>query len=440
VRHEVVLPELGENIEAADVTAVLVAVGDRIRRDQAVIEVETEKATLEVPATIAGRVVELQVSPGDTIDVGRVILVVDSNSDGAPVATDEALPSPDAEPGHSPPPAVEEAAGAVATAVDPRARAAPTPPRIGETAPAAPSVRALARELGVAIDEVPGSGPGGRISRNDVMAFAKRVIGGARSPRSDPPAAVASPALPDLSRWGAVSREPLTRIRRVTAERLSRAWTSVPHVTQFDQADITHLETLRRDFNRRPESGEIPLTLTAVALKMVAAALRRFPKFNAGLDLDHGEVVFRDYVHIGVAVDTDRGLLVPVVRDVDRKSLPQVAMELSALADRARQGKLEPDEMAGAGFTVSNLGGLGTTWFSPIVNWPEVAILGVGRATMQAVHAEGRFRPRRILPLSVSYDHRLIDGADAARFLRWLAEALEQPLLLLFEERRERPT
>jgi pyruvate dehydrogenase E2 component (dihydrolipoamide acetyltransferase) len=218
---------------------------------------------------------------------------------------------------------------------------------------------------------------------------------------------------------------------------MSRAWALVPHVTQFDHADVTGVEESRRAFNRRGEAARTKLTLTAIVLRTAAAALRKFPKFNAVLDPAAGEVVFRKYVHIGVAVDTERGLLVPVVRDVDRKSVLRIAAETSELAARAREGKLGPDEMAGAGFTVSNLGGLGTTWFTPIVNWPEVAILGVGRAEMQAVHEEDHFRPRRILPLSVSYDHRLIDGAEAARFLRWIAEALEQPLLLLLEAEPE---
>ena len=295
--------------------------------------------------------------------------------------------------------------------------------------PAAPSVRALAREIGVNIREVRGSGKGGRISRGDVKAFAKRLIRRAATAGGSPPTADASPTLPDFSRWGEGRREPLTRVRRTLAANLANAWSTVPHVTQFDRADITRFEAMRKELNRRSATTDAKMTVTAVVLKTVAGALGRFPKFNASLDHDAGEIVFKKYVHVGVAVDTDRGLLVPVVRDADRKPLQEVAAESAELATRAREGKLKPDEMTGATFTVSNLGGLGTTYFSPSVNWPEVAILGVGRAEAQAVYDDEQFRPRLILPLSVSYDHRLIDGAEAARFLRWIADALERPPL-----------
>jgi len=283
----------------------------------------------------------------------------------------------------------------------------------------------------VAIAEVVGSGRAGRITRGDVKAHAKRLIEG-RAP-SAPGAAAAAAPIPDFTRWGKVRREPLTAVRRATAAAMAHAWTAVPHVSQFDRADITQLEALRKKFNARPEAEGRKLTVTAMVIKTVAAALRRFPEFNASLDPAADAVVFKDYVHVGVAVDTERGLLVPVIRDVDRKPLFDVVHELSDLAVRARGKKLKPDEMQGGTFTVSNLGGLGTTHFSPIVNWPEVAILGVGRAEVQAVMDQGQFQPRLILPLSVSYDHRLIDGANAARFLRWIAEALEQPLLMLLE-------
>jgi pyruvate dehydrogenase E2 component (dihydrolipoamide acetyltransferase) len=425
VQSKVVLPELGENIEAADVSAVLVAVGDVIRRDQPVIEVETEKASLEVPASAAGRVAELLVHAGDTVKVGQVILVVE----GEPGEAADRAPTPTSAPTAATPPDPEPEPPAV---VPPStaARAVPVAqlaaPQIGGTVPAAPSVRALARELGLAIRAVPGSGRGGRISRDDVKAYAKQLIL-AMEPGRLAPVLPSAPALPDFSRWGEVEREPLSKIRRATAKNLGHAWNSVPHVTQFDRADITQLEALRKETNQGAAAGTAKLTVTAVVLKLLAAALEKFPKFNAALDLAGDSIVFKKYVHIGVAVDTPRGLLVPVVRDVDRKPLQEVAAELGELAAKARDRKLKPDEMAGACFTVSNLGGLGTTYFSPIVNWPEVAILGVGRAEIQAV-AEGQtFRPRLILPLSLSYDHRVIDGADAARFLRWVAEALEQP-------------
>ncbi len=423
---ELKLPELGENIEEVSVSAVLVAVGDLIRRDQPVVEVETEKASLEVPATRDGKVAELLVKQGDKIRVGQLLLRLEeqvAQGDAAPapaVAATETVRTSDV-----PVPSTEAPAPVIASPDKGR-------PRIGDVAPAAPSARAMASQLGVDITRVVGSGPGGRISRSDVKAFAKQII----LERTAVPAGVppAAPPLPDFGQWGEVERQPLTGIRRATAASMSNSWNTIPHVTQFDHADITQLESMRKRFNRRPEAAGRKLTVTALAMKMVAGALKQFPRFNASLDLASNAVVFKKYVHVGVAVDTERGLLVPVVRDVDRKSVVQVASELNDLAERARTKKITPDEMRGACFTVSNLGGLGTTYFSPIVNWPEVAILGVGRAEQQAVFAEGQFHPSLILPLSLSYDHRLIDGADAARFLRWVAEALEQPLLLLLDE------
>jgi pyruvate dehydrogenase E2 component (dihydrolipoamide acetyltransferase) len=284
----------------------------------------------------------------------------------------------------------------------------------------------------VNINEVGGSGPAGRISAEDVKKHSREILQGA----APVAAAMGQPAtvlLPDLSAFGEVERQPITSVRRLTAESMARSWAIVPHVTQQDRADVTDLEAMRKRYSGRVEAAGGKLTVTAIVLKVVASALNRFGKFNAALDTVRQEVVFRRYIHIGVAVDTERGLLVPVVRDADRKNITEIATELNDLAERARSKKLSPEEMRGAGFTVSNLGGLGTTYFSPIVNWPESAILGVGRAQTEAVWQDGSPVPRLILPLSISYDHRLIDGAEAARFLRWVAEALEHPLLLALE-------
>lgn len=420
---ELRLPELGENIETADVTSVLVTVGEVVSAEQAVIEVETEKASLEVPADTAGRIAEVRVSPGDKLKVGEVILVVEPADAETSRRKREAK-----KPARTPAKTAEKKKEKI---VEFRSRSSPEPDKLGEPVPAAPSVRALARELGVDIRSVPGGGPGGRITRVDVKAHAKQVIQGRRA--AAPAGGPAVRELPDFGEWGEVEREPLSALRRAAARSLAHSWAVVPHVTQFDRADVTQLESMRKRFNERPEAAEHRLSVTALALKVVAAALRRFPRFNASLDLEAGEAVLKRYVHVGVAVDTERGLVVPVLRDVDRKRLLELAAELDGLAARARDGKLGLDEMRGAGFTVSNLGGLGTTYFSPIVNWPEVAILGLGRSELQAVPVEGGFEPRRILPLSLSYDHRWIDGADAARFLRWIAEALEQPLILLLD-------
>jgi pyruvate dehydrogenase E2 component (dihydrolipoamide acetyltransferase) len=292
----------------------------------------------------------------------------------------------------------------------------------GVAAPAAPSVRRLARELGVDIKRVTGSGPAGRISADDVQAFVRAAMAGGGS--------AAGVSLPDFAKWGEVERRPMSNIRRKTATHLSNAWSLIPHVTQHDKADITALEVLRKQYGPQAEKQGGKLTMTAIALKIVAGALRKYPQFNSSVDPGRNEIIYKKSIHIGVAADTERGLLVPVIRDVDRKGVLQLAVELGAASEKARAGKLSLDEMQGAGFTITNLGGIGGTSFTPIVNWPEVAILGISRGAQEPVHVSGQFEPRLMLPLSLSYDHRVIDGADAARFLRWVAEAFEQPFVL----------
>ena len=307
----------------------------------------------------------------------------------------------------------------------PAAESAPAPEQ--PPAPAAPSVRRMARELGIDINEVPGSGPSGRISVDDVKAHAKRLV--ASPGRGD--AAAAAP-LPDFTRWGEVDRQPMRAVRRKTAEHLSVAWQTIPHVTQFDLADITNLEELRKKYAKQAEAAGGNLTVTAIAVKVVASALRVFPHVNASIDLAADEIIVKKYVNIGVAVDTDRGLLVPVIKNADQKNIVQLAVELAQLSEKARTRKIALEEMQGGCFSISNLGGIGGTYFTPIVNAPEVAILGISRARVEPVYQKdtGQFAPRTMLPLSLSYDHRAIDGADGIRFLRWIAEALEQPFLL----------
>jgi pyruvate dehydrogenase E2 component (dihydrolipoamide acetyltransferase) len=301
-------------------------------------------------------------------------------------------------------------------------------------APAAPSVRRTARELGVNVNQVAGTGPGGRISAEDVKAHVKRLLssGGPRSSPQEPAMLPGppAPALPDFTKWGEIERKPMRPVRRKTAEHLAQAWAAIPHVTQCDKADVTDLEALRKRYEKHVESAGGKLTLTAIALKVVASALKRFAQFNASIDVAAQELVLKKYVHVGVAVDTERGLLVPVIRDVDRKSIIELSTELAQAAEKARDGKLTLEEMQGGCFTITNLGGLGGTYFTPIVNLPEVAILGVSRAQMEPVWRDGSFQPRLMLPLSLSYDHRVIDGADGIRFLRFVAEALEQPFVL----------
>jgi pyruvate dehydrogenase E2 component (dihydrolipoamide acetyltransferase) len=444
--YEYTLPELGEGIEEGDVIQVMIAVGDSVAKDQSVIELETDKAVIEVPAPVDGVVRQIYVQPGDKAAVGQLILTLETEAAAdvsapapeAPAPGTAAAPSAPSPPVATPPestapPATGQTDGAEREASAPLERPAAAQPQ--HVAPAAPTVRRLAREIGVDINQVTGTGPGGRISHDDVKEYAKSLLGGQEETAAPAvsPAAPAGQALPDFRRWGGIDRQPMSNVRRKTAEQMALAWTTIPHVTQFDKADITELDQLRRQFAHRAEAAGGKLTVTAVVLKVVAAALRRFPQFNASLDLDRQEIVYKHYYHLGVAVDTDRGLLVPVIRDVDRKSVIDLSVELAQVSERARSRKVSLEEMQGATFTVTNLGGLGGTHFAPIINPPEVAILGLARSTREPVYIDGQFEPRLLLPLALSYDHRLIDGADGVRFLRWIAETLQQPFLIALE-------
>jgi pyruvate dehydrogenase E2 component (dihydrolipoamide acetyltransferase) len=390
-----------------------------------------------VPSPSGGTVKELQVKDGDHIEVGQVIVVLEGSARQAAAPTERALPTAaPAAPGTTPvePPATAGVAKVAEVGSRPAATAAGTgavaPPR--PNVPAAPSVRRMARELGLDIADVPGTGKGGRISQDDVRAHAKHVITGKVSGPAGTPAGggFAFEPLPDFAQFGAVERKAMRGIRRKTAEHMVAAWHTIPHVTQFEKVDITALEPLRKQFGARVEAAGGKLTVTAIITKVIAVAMRKFPQFNTSVDLAAEEVVYKSYLNIGIAVDTERGLLVPVLRDVDTKSVTQIAAELAHLAEKARTGKLTMDEMSGGCFTITNLGGIGGTAFTPIVNHPEVAIMGMSRSAMEPVWNGTSFEPRLMLPLSLSYDHRIIDGADAMRFLRFVAEALEQPFLL----------
>jgi pyruvate dehydrogenase E2 component (dihydrolipoamide acetyltransferase) len=479
------LPELGEQIESGDVLRVLVKAGDTIAKEQPVLELETDKATIEVPASFAGTVNEIKVKAGDKVKVGQAILSyaeaggaaaaapakggkaegstaerpkaespkaespkteskaapaekVDSTEEGQPdVEVQDQSTAPDKAGVKDPSVGPQAAAGGDARGTNvvdisrgarpaTEAAAAETPP-----APAAPSVRRTARELGVDVSEVQGTGPNGRISVEDVKAHVKRLVtsGAGRG------GGAAGVALPDFTRWGSVERQPMRAVRRKTAEHLSAAWATVPHVTQCDLADITGLEELRKKYTKQVEAAGGNLTVTSIAVKVIAAALRKFPQFNASIDMAADEIILKKYVNIGIAVDTDRGLLVPVIRDADKKNIVQLSVEIAQLSDKARTRKIALEEMQGGCFSISNLGGIGGTYFTPIVNAPEVAILGISRARMEPVYDKetGAFAPRFMLPLSLSYDHRVIDGADGIRFLRWVAEAMEQPFLLALQ-------
>ncbi|MCA9796015.1 MAG: 2-oxo acid dehydrogenase subunit E2 [Candidatus Eremiobacteraeota bacterium] len=436
------LPELGENIESAEVLDVLVSVGDTISTDTPVLEIETDKATIEVPSDVSGVVKEVLISAGQSAKVGQTVLRLEAVSGEAqaepePEADTQAEAPSEAEPEPQKAPEPERTAPVVASlppAKAPGQNGAPGTPR--SLAPAAPSTRRLAREIGVDINLVPGHGPGGRISIDDVKTYAKSVmrsIGGGAAVQqvvqTAAPMATSAP-LPDFSKWGEVRREKMSGIRRKTAQQMSLAWTTIPQVTQFDKADITALEGLRKQIN---QSSEAKITVTAILLKVMGSALKKFPNFNASIDLASEEIVYKDFYNVGVAVDTERGLLVPVVHDVVGRNIAELANELNQIAEKARNRKIGPDDLQGSCITITNLGGIGGYAFSPIVNPPEVAILGVARASMEPVFGDGRFRARLMMPLCLSYDHRLIDGADAARFLRWICEALENPALLAFE-------
>ncbi len=435
---DVRLPELGENIEAGDVAAVLVSPGDQVEKDAPLVELETDKAVVEVPAPEAGVVTAIHVKAGDTINVGDTIASLESASpesaDSEPASGDSASaaasPDPPAPPagsaaGTAPPP--DPAPAPAPPAAQPEAAAAEEP-SAARPIPATPAVRRLAREIGVDIDAVAGTGPGGRILLDDVKATAKRLL---QAPAAG--ALPAAPPLPDFAQWGPIERTAMNAVRRTTATHLTAAWQTIPAVTQQDKADITELERLRKQYGARAEAAGGKLTVTAILVKVVATALKLFPQFNASVDLQRAEVVHKRYYHIGIAVDTERGLLVPVIRDADRMNIVEIARSLGEISARARARKLTVAEMQGGTFTISNLGGIGGSHFTPIVNAPEVAILGVSRAAWEPVLQDGEFVPRLRLPLSLTYDHRLIDGADGIRFLRWVVEALEQPLLLALE-------
>jgi pyruvate dehydrogenase E2 component (dihydrolipoamide acetyltransferase) len=438
------LPELGENIHQGDLVRLMVSPGAQIAEGQPVMELETDKAVVEVPSSLSGTIKDVLVSQGEKVKVGQVIFtlepgarsqahsqvsVVEVPHDHARAAFQAALQSEGKTEEQALPP--DQPRVPVATFTMPLNLDKATGVDHRGPVPAAPHVRRLARELGIDIHNVPGSGPGGRICEADVKTFVKSVIAGVATGIGPAGAThVKQPALPDFSKWGKIERVSMRGVRRKTAEHMWEAWSAIPHVTQQDKADITELEQLRQRFGPKAAEAGGKMTVTAIALKVCASALKIFPQFNASIDMEKEEIVYKQYINIGVAVDTDRGLLVPVIRDVDKKNIVELAAELTQLSKKARDKKLTPTDMEGGTFTITNLGGIGGTGFSPIVNYPEVAILGLSRSNMEPVWMNNKFEPRQVLPLSLSYDHRLIDGADAARFLRWIAEAFEQPFLL----------
>ena len=420
------LPSLGEGVTKASVAGILVSVGDRVAAGQPLIEVETDKVTVEVPADAAGIVETIHVAVGADIQAGDAFMTLAAGSDSAPVADVPAapevraveVPAPSTLPAPSELPAPKPA---------PAAEISPLPQPQERIVPASPISRRMARELGIDIGDVEGSGFRGRISSQDVKAHARRLI--SQRPAAGQ-AAPSHPPLPDISAFGPVQRQPLSRIGQVTAANMQRSWSEIPHAWLQEEADITEVEAARQRHKARVAEKGGSLTLTAILVKALAGALAEFPLLNGVLDAEKNEVILREYIHIGVAMDTERGLLVPVLRDVGQKSLLQIAQELAELTGKARQNRLAMDDLQGAGFTLSNLGGLGLTGITPIVNWPQVAILGVAGGKELPRYVNGKLRPRLMLPLTLGFDHRLINGADGARFLAHLRETLADPFLL----------
>jgi pyruvate dehydrogenase E2 component (dihydrolipoamide acetyltransferase) len=427
------LPDLGEGVHEGQIVNVLVKEGDVVAEYQPLLEVETDKAAVEIPSPKAGTIAKLLVEPGQVIKVGDVMVVIDETGAGTPskpVATETVRT--EVKPTTKAVPRVPAAAVSAAAAAD--VEIAHTRGRHDAPVAAAPVVRKLARELGVDIRQVPGSGRNGRVLRKDVERFAGGGVPAAQ------PTPAAEPALPqpsaeelsDFGQYGAVRREQTTQIRKTIARQMTRAWLNVPRVTHCDLADITELERCRKDYNLELREGGTKVTMTAIVIKAIAGALQRHPMLNCSYDARSSEIIYKDYVHLGIAVDTPRGLVVPVLRDVDRKSLQELARELADLAERTRSVKFELAELRGATFTITNVGALGGAFVTPMVNFPEVGILALGRASWQPqVRNETEIVPRLMLPLSLSFDHRVVDGADGARFTHDVIQALENPLRLL---------
>jgi len=419
------IPEVGENIDSGTVISIAVSEGDSVQKDQDLMELETDKATIPIPSPCDGTIKEILIKDGDEINIGQVVMKIEESSGSS--VKEEKKASPEKEEKASSQKSPKKAEEKPVTLSTPRpalVQAFKSNEQIAAqtNVPAAPSVRRLARELGLEVSRISGTGPGGRISKDDVKAFAKQIIITGTPPAGAP---VTQP-LPDFSKWGDVKREAMNNVRKKTASHLSYCWQSIPHVTQFDKADITELDKLRK----KHSTDKLKLTITPFIIKVMADALKEFPQFNASIDLQNKEILYKNYFNLGAAVDTDRGLLVPVLKDVDKKDVFQIANELNVMAQKARDRKISIEDLQGGCMTLTNLGGIGGTFFTPIVNWPEVAILGVSRGGWEPVLEGEKFIPRLKLPLSLSYDHRLIDGANGARFIRWVCEALEKPFPL----------
>jgi pyruvate dehydrogenase E2 component (dihydrolipoamide acetyltransferase) len=443
------LPNLGEGVAAGEVVAISVKAGDAVTKGQTMLEVQTDKAVSDVTAPEDGKIVSVAVKTGDKVKPGQVMVTYDAaagDAAAAPAAKGTTAPAAPAAKASAPaaktaapatplpaPAPVGPAAKAEVKTVGSVAAAAPAP--TGGLVAASPGVRKFARELGVDLTTVTGSGNGGRILEQDVKDHVKRILahgGGAASSAGG--GGISQPAMPDFAKWGAVERLPLKGVRKATADGMARNWALIPHVTQFDVADITETEAARKKFAEKRKGQPGKVTMTILAIKAVTKALSEFPQFASSIDTtagDGGEIIRKSYRHIGIAVDSPNGLMVPVVRDTDKKGLTTLATELEGLAEKVRSRKIALEDMQGSVFTISNLGGIGGTFFTPIVNWPEVAILGMSKSRQELQMIDGKIEQRLMMGLSLSYDHRVIDGADGARFLKRVCEILNDPFDLL---------
>ena len=431
------LPDLGENIDSGDVVSVLVAPGDTVKPGQAVLEVETDKAVIEVPCPPGGVVKEVLVKKGETVAVGQKLLSLEAAgaAAAAPPASAAATAPPAEKPAAARPAAapapqpvvVAEPVSVVepAPAVESNGRAAVEGGHQAAAEPAGPAVRRLARELGVDLARVTGSGPSGRIVREDVVAAVRRAGGGGTAVQQ-----VAAGG-GERDEWGPIHREQMSRMRKTIAANMVRSVSTIPHLTNFDDADVTELERLRKESAAEYAKTDVKLTALAFVVKAVSLSLRQHPVVNASVDMEKGELIYKDYVNVGLAVDTPRGLVVPVLRDCDRQSIPHIAQEIAQTAEKAKNAQYGVEDLRGGTFTISNLGAIGGSYSTPIINWPEVAILLIGRSRKLPVVVDDRIEPRLMMPLSLSYDHRVIDGALAARFLKEVIGYLESPGRLL---------
>jgi pyruvate dehydrogenase E2 component (dihydrolipoamide acetyltransferase) len=420
-KQEFVVPNLGDGIEMATIVEVGIKAGDTVKADQEAFSLETDKATMPVGSPFAGKVEEVRVQRGEKVRVGQVLAVILAQSASAPAPV--SAPAPTSAPTPKPTPALQPVLENGSTS--------PNNPKLPVAA--GPATRRYARELGVNLREVRGSARGGRITVDDIKSHVKQKL---NQPATTAPASgggFTPPPLPDFSKYGPVEVKQATNLRLTIARNLTVAWNTMPMVTQFDQADITDLEAGRKRIVEGLPKGSPKITMTILAIKAVVAALKEFSNFNTSLDLAKGQLIQKQYYHIGIAVDTERGLVVPVIRDADKKSIRDLAKDVTDLAEKARNNKLSLDEMRGGTFTITNLGGVGGTAFSPIVNYPEVAILGMARSSMQPLVREGKIEPRLVLPLCLTYDHRVVDGADGARFTTRLVQLFSDPIRLLME-------